>query len=1500
MNCEDCVTGDGDSNCVSNNNFLYVHAQFSNCNVSALLDSGSSINLMSKTLYDFLPDKAKSKLTPMTEDAIILANNQEIQIVGYTKIQAIIQGKRHFIDVYVIHETSHPLILGVHYMQSHGLKMDFINKSVEFQNCKVWNKKRMTLPPNSETMVWGKVPKHVNSGYQGVCSGSSYVNKKKLLVARSLAIVSTESMVPLKILNPTSESLTIHKGKPLGEFTILDETCTVHDMGTDKRMTADVSTHNCSQANYRSDSNKKSKHDEFLSLFELRSVELSTEEKQNLTQLLVDNKALFVTPDNPDLGLTDVVEHQIHLKPDAIPKHQRPYKLTPDKREVLRHQLDELLRQGIISPVNGNEDIPITSPIVLVSKRNKPKPGVKPGTPEASLSMFRFCADFRYLNSQTQDFCYAIPSVEELTESFTHKTPNYVSCVDLSSGYFQMPISKDSSRFTAFNTCFGTYKFSRLPMGLKTSASSFQLLMDRVLNGLPFKSVLCYLDDVLIISETFDEHMTDLQEVFDRFRQAGLKLSPQKCKFAQRKCVFLGHEISKAGLSPPTDRLKAIEEYPVPKNVKALKRYLGLMNWFKKYIPQYSAVANPLYKLLRQGVKFSWQTEHQTAFEQLKTALLNSSTLAFPRYDLPFYLAVDSSSKGIGYMLYQKHPGDNQTETTRVVRFGSKSLSRWQQSYGPTKLELLGMVTSILDCASYLRGRKFIVECDHQALKPLFQKSLKGAIYERWLAILQEFNFEIRYCKADEMVVPDALSRLHTKDDPAFSSPDEQDPFFPYIAENTGKITLPGGGTLQEFFCPGKGVHEVKNVNHMALPHDPLAVLKSDTEYDADSENIIDSQGRTKHRLIGPQRRNKNCVEPEWPHINSQTENTSNETEHTDQTSNLSTKDSSLTESDTSQSSFLEDNVKKVELFTKFDFSPVKTRELQRHDAQLHGLIKYLENGILPRCQKKARRILLESGDYALIDGLLWHSRVAKSKRTKHLDHYQLVLPDTMIKTVIQLYHDSPMSGHAGITDTLDRVKEHYFFQRMGPLITDYVRSCQECQKRKLTKYHTKSGITAYPQPKQPFEVWQVDLFGPLPPSTGQGFTYVLTCIDMFSRYLVTIPLANKDTLSVASGLIQLFTKYGTCKTLISDMGTEFTSKCMKEICRHLHIPQEFTPSFVHSCLGMCERSHKTLAERLTPYVNGKCNNWIEVLSSVTFSFNQSVNASTGYSPHEIVFGHRPHFPLTAVKPTDFDTLPVDARTYVRKHAEKLNIIRTEVKMNVLKSQENMLARANENTNPLQAAPGDYVFLLSETVGAGQKLRNTCVGPYVIDQFHSQHMVVLRNPDTGVCRKTPVHLDRLKMAYVREPQPTPYFMSRVATCENGQQTDGQKDAQNVLHADKPVADPNENSTADEQTVDYAVPHLQRSTRIHNPPDRLGVNVNPDAVLTSDDCFRDVNGYHKVKRFLGQRPNKNSTEYLVQLRGEPAESAVWVPFSNLNTKARDAIKLKPPPVILNLE
>ena len=178
-------------------------------------------------------------------------------------------------------------------------------------------------------------------------------------------------------------------------------------------------------------------------------------------------------------------------------------------------------------------------------------------------------------------------------------------------------------------------------MGLRTSPNSFQLLMDKVLHGLKFQSVLCYLDDILIFSETFESHLNDLKEVFSRLREAGLKLGPSKCRFAKQKCNFLGHEISKDGIRPPAERITAIENYPPPKNLKELRRLLGLFNWFKKFIPNYSAVAFPLFQLTKKIINFRWGKDENDAFEQLKFLLVNSRLLAFPNLNGGIHSTLD-------------------------------------------------------------------------------------------------------------------------------------------------------------------------------------------------------------------------------------------------------------------------------------------------------------------------------------------------------------------------------------------------------------------------------------------------------------------------------------------------------------------------------------------------------------------------------------------------------------------------------------------------------------------------------------------------------------------------------------------------------------------------------------------------------------------------------------------------------------------------------------------
>ena len=404
--------------------------------------------------------------------------------------------------------------------------------------------------------------------------------------------------------------------------------------------------------------------------------------------------------------------------------------------------------------------------------------------------------------------------------------------------------------------------------------------------------------------------------------------------------------------------------------------------------------------------------------------------------------------------------------------------------------------------------------------------------------------------------------------------------------------------------------------------------------------------------------------------------------------------------------------------------------------------------------------MLLEVSDYILMDNVLYHARVTRSKRNKLMSPYQLVIPTAMIPQVLKLAHDSPLGGHSGINNTINRVKEFFYFPRMGKIITDYVHSYHDCQTRKVSNMKTKSKIAAYPTPAQPFQVCQIDLFGPLPPSPT-GNIYIFTAIDMFSKFLYALPIRNKDVATVSQAIFSLTTNYGVCQTLVSDQRKEFTGKCTRKVCSLLGLKQEFIPSFIHHCLGACERTHRTIAERLTPYVQDNIQ-WENVLPAVVFSINSSFNSSSLYSPFEILYGQRPHFPLTNMLPvTNFQGVPQSLHSYMSTFCDKLRIIREAILTNIEKSQKAMEQRENSRLCEIKLTTGDYVYLSKELTGQGRKLKPNFDGPYIVHEIVSDHLIKLRDPSGKRTFHSAVHINRLKIAHDLAPNPQPYLQHSI-------------------------------------------------------------------------------------------------------------------------------------------
>ncbi|CAG2218656.1 unnamed protein product [Mytilus edulis] len=357
-----------------NNGTSFVHLQvsFEDITIAALVDTGSSINVISQTLYNTLPNKSKLSFEQFPSE-VRLADNTKVKVFGLAKILVTCNNEQHAIEVYILPFTSHPLILGTNYLHSNNIILDFSNFSANFKSVKVQTHKKLTIPPNSECIVWGHVPTYVLPGLNGVCSNHKFILEKGLMVAKSLVTVSYNHKVPVKVLNATALSIVIPKDRTIAEFLSLnsdysyvpiDQSCPVVQNIDIVNSCVTPDLNDCSES--CSNEHIEKVKDQFT-----LSDHLSESQQTELASLLYKNIDLFVTNDNPNLGYTKLIEHTIHLKPNASGKHQKPYRLPPYKREILRHHLDKLLKQGIISPVSETEDLPITSPIVLVTKRSE-------------------------------------------------------------------------------------------------------------------------------------------------------------------------------------------------------------------------------------------------------------------------------------------------------------------------------------------------------------------------------------------------------------------------------------------------------------------------------------------------------------------------------------------------------------------------------------------------------------------------------------------------------------------------------------------------------------------------------------------------------------------------------------------------------------------------------------------------------------------------------------------------------------------------------------------------------------------------------------------------------------------------------------------------------------------------------------------------------------------------------------------------------------------------
>ncbi|KAL0562069.1 hypothetical protein IC582_002519 [Cucumis melo] len=423
------------------------------------------------------------------------------------------------------------------------------------------------------------------------------------------------------------------------------------------------------------------------------------------------------------------VEFAIELEPGTVPISRAPYRMAPAELKELKVQLQELLDKGFIRPSVS----PWGAPVLFVKKKD---------------GSMRLCIDYRELNKITVKNRYPLPRIDDLFDQLQGAT--VFSKIDLRSGYHQLRIKEEDIPKTAFRSRYGHYEFIVMSFGLTNAPAVFMDLMNRVFREFLDTFVIVFIDDILIYSKTEAEHEKHLRMVLQTLRDNKLYAKFSKCEFWLKQVSFLGHVVSKAGVSVDPAKIEAVTGWTRPSTVSEVRSFLGLAGYYRRFVENFSRIATPLTQLTRKGAPFVWSKACEDSFQTLKQKLVTAPVLTVPDGSGNFVIYSDASKKGLGCVLMQQG---------KVVAYASRQLKSHEQNYPTHDLELAAVVFALKIWRHYLYGEKIQIFTDHKSLKYFFTQKELNMRQRRWLELVKDYDCEILYHPGKANVVADALSR---------------------------------------------------------------------------------------------------------------------------------------------------------------------------------------------------------------------------------------------------------------------------------------------------------------------------------------------------------------------------------------------------------------------------------------------------------------------------------------------------------------------------------------------------------------------------------------------------------------------------------------------------------------------------------------------------------------------------------------------------------------------
>jgi transposase InsO family protein/ribosomal protein L21E len=786
---------------------------------------------------------------------------------------------------------------------------------------------------------------------------------------------------------------------------------------------------------------------------------------------------------------------------------------------------------------------------------------------------------------------------------------------------------------TAFSTRKGLKQFTVMPFGLASAPATFQRLMEVTLADLNWSRAILYLDDVIVFGKDFDATFQNLEMVLQRFREANLTLKPSKCNLFQTSCEFLGHIVSRDGVSCDPKKIEAVKNWPKPENVKDVRSFVGFAQYYRKYIRHFSHIAAPLHELTKKNTKFVWTEQCENAFQLLKDKLVQAPVLAYPDPNETFILDTDASNLGIGAVLSQVQKGEE-----RPIAYASKKLSPSQRNYCVTMRELLAVVVFVKEYHHYLWGRQFILRTDHASLVWLVNFKEPTGMLARWISILGNYKFTTLHRKGSLHGNADALSRQSAKkckredcldcalgkescvcvtvcDNPSVGEghlPEEP-------VEVKGKDVNPKEGSLSD-----------KNMSHVVNGASVCVVTRSQAKKLGDGHSP-EEPSEVKGKEVNPM--GMPAIEKDIQ-VNSSAQEDSSQCEISGKNGQFENGEKPC--SGDLQGKVIENSYRPplrpnwVETWTKEEI-----RDFQIADETIGKVVKFKmkrndppDKNALAGESTEVKYLCAQWNKLEMHNDILY--RKCEGDKLAETDFIQIVVPSKLRMEILHLLHSHKSASHLGITKTLGKLRQRFYWPGYKADVARWCKECKVCDS-------VNSSLNPKKAPLQPKPVYgkmdriACDLMGPVVTSSA-GNSYVLVVCDYFTKFTESYAIPDISAQTVADKLsTEWICRYGCATVIHSDQGGQFESELFQALCELWDIHKTRTARYRPNSNGLVERMNRSIKKMLRSVVDDNPEEWDMELPYVVMAYRATIHESTNCSPNLLMFNTENRLPVDLI-----------------------------------------------------------------------------------------------------------------------------------------------------------------------------------------------------------------------------------------------------------------------------